>query len=54
MASAKSAFWSLLKFLFRAKILVPFLLGSEELNNLEYYHAFISSGLSMRALAVQR
>ena len=32
----------------------PFLLGSEELNNLEYYHAFISSGLSMRALAVQR
>ena len=26
MASAKSAFWSLLKFLFRAKILVPLLL----------------------------
>ena len=26
MASAKSAFWSLLKFLLRAKILVPFLL----------------------------
>ena len=26
MASAKSAFWSLLKFLFRAKILVPMLL----------------------------
>ena len=32
----------------------PFLLGSEELNNLEYYHAFLSNGLAMRALAVQR
>lgn len=32
----------------------PFALGSEELNNLEYYHAFISNGLPSRALAVQR
>lgn len=32
----------------------PFALGSEELNNLEYYHAFVSNGLAMRALAVQR
>ena len=32
----------------------PFVLGSEELNNLEYYHAFISNGLTTRALAVQR
>ena len=31
----------------------PFELGSEELNNLEYYHAFISNGLPTRALAVQ-
>ena len=31
----------------------PFALGSEELNNLEYYHAFISNGLPTRALAVQ-
>jgi sulfur-oxidizing protein SoxA len=32
----------------------PFALGSEELNNLEYYHAFVSNGLITRALAVQR
>ena len=32
----------------------PFVLGSEELNNLEYYHAFVSNGLTTRALAVQR
>ena len=32
----------------------PFPLGSEELNNLEYYHAFVSNGLATRALAVQR
>lgn len=32
----------------------PFAIGSEELNNLEYYHAFVSNGLSIRALAVQR
>ena len=32
----------------------PFALGSEELNNLEYYHAFVSNGLPSRALAVQR
>ena len=32
----------------------PFALGSEELNNLEYYHAFVSNGLPMRALAVKR
>ena len=32
----------------------PFALGSEEFNNLEYFHAFVSNGLIMRALAVQR
>lgn len=32
----------------------PFTIGSEELNNLEYYHAFVSNGLPIRALAVQR
>jgi len=32
----------------------PFALGSEELNNLEYYHAFVSNGLPTRTLAVQR
>ncbi len=32
----------------------PFPLGSEELNNLEYYHAFVSNGLTTRTLAVQR
>ena len=32
----------------------PFPLGSEELNNLEYFHAFMSNGLMMRTLAVQR
>lgn len=32
----------------------PFALGSEELNNLEYFHAFVSNGLPSRALAVQR
>ncbi len=32
----------------------PFAVGSEELNNLEYFHAFMSNGLTMRALAVQR
>ena len=32
----------------------PFALGSEELNNLEFYHAFMSNGLTTRALAVQR
>lgn len=32
----------------------PFALGSEELNNLEYFHAFISNGLPTRTLAVQR
>ncbi|MEP7155333.1 MAG: sulfur oxidation c-type cytochrome SoxA [Betaproteobacteria bacterium] len=32
----------------------PFPLGSDELNNLEYYHAFISNGLPIRILAVQR
>ena len=32
----------------------PFELGSEELNNLEYYHAFLSNGLAIRVLAVQR
>lgn len=31
----------------------PFALGSEELNNLEYYHAFISNGLTTRTLSVQ-
>ena len=32
----------------------PFELGSEELNNLEYYHTFLSNGLPIRVLAVQR
>lgn len=32
----------------------PFELGSEELNNLEYYHTFLSNGLPVRGLAVQR
>ena len=32
----------------------PFALGSEEFNNLEYFHAFVSNGLMMRVLAVQR
>ena len=32
----------------------PFALGSEEFNNLEYFHAFVSNGLAMRVLAVQR
>ena len=32
----------------------PFALGSEELNNLEYFHAFVSNGLPTRTLAVQR
>ena len=32
----------------------PFDLGSEELNNLEYYHTFLSNGLPIRVLAVQR
>ena len=32
----------------------PFALGSEELNNLEYFHAFVSNGLTTRTLAVQR
>lgn len=32
----------------------PLELGSEELNNLEYYHAFLSNGLAIRVLAVQR
>lgn len=32
----------------------PFMVGTEELNNLEYFHAFLSNGLAMRALAVQR
>ena len=32
----------------------PFELGSEELNNLEYYHTYLSNGLPIRVLAVQR
>ncbi len=32
----------------------PFELGSDELNNLEYYHSFMSNGLAIRVLAVQR
>lgn len=32
----------------------PFALGSEEFNNLEYFHAFVSNGLVTRTLAVQR
>lgn len=32
----------------------PFELGTEELNNLEYYHTFMSNGLPVRMLAVQR
>lgn len=32
----------------------PFALGSEEFNNLEYFHAFVSNGLATRTLAVQR
>lgn len=32
----------------------PFPVGSEELNNLEYFHAFMSNGLTMRTLAIQR
>lgn len=32
----------------------PFELGSEEFNNLEYYHTFLSNGLPIRVLAVQR
>ena len=32
----------------------PFAVGSEELNNLEYFHAFMSNGLAMRTLAIQR
>ncbi len=32
----------------------PFDLGSEELNNLEYYHTFLSNGMPIRVLAVQR
>jgi sulfur-oxidizing protein SoxA len=32
----------------------PFLLGSEEFNNLEYFHAYVSNGLPIRPLVVQR
>lgn len=32
----------------------PFDLGSEEFNNLEYYHTFLSNGLPIRVLTVQR
>lgn len=32
----------------------PFELGAEELNNLEYYHTFLSNALPIRVLAVQR
>ena len=32
----------------------PFELGSEELNDLEYFHTFLSNGLAIRVLAVQR
>lgn len=32
----------------------PFELGSDELNNLEYYHSFVSNGLAIRVLGVQR
>jgi hypothetical protein len=32
----------------------PFALGTEEFNNLEYFLAFVSNGLTLRALAVQR
>ena len=32
----------------------PFELGSDEFNNLEYYHSFLSNGLAIRVLAVQR
>jgi L-cysteine S-thiosulfotransferase len=32
----------------------PFVTGSEEFNNLEYFLAFISNGLTLRVLAVQR
>ncbi|MEQ1516240.1 MAG: sulfur oxidation c-type cytochrome SoxA [Usitatibacteraceae bacterium] len=32
----------------------PFAIGSEEFNNLEYFHAFVSNGLPTRVLAVQR
>ena len=32
----------------------PFELGSDELNNLEYYHSFMSNGLAIRVLGVQR
>jgi len=32
----------------------PFDLGSEEFNNLEYYHTYLSNGLPIRVLAVQR
>lgn len=33
---------------------VPFEVGSEELNNLEYYHTLLSNGLQIKVLAVQR
>ena len=32
----------------------PYELGSDELNNLEYYHSFVSNGLAIRVLGVQR
>ena len=32
----------------------PFPVGSDELNNLEYFHAFVSNGLPTRTLEVQR
>lgn len=32
----------------------PLELGLDELNNLEYYHSFMSNGLAIRVLAVQR
>lgn len=32
----------------------PFDVGSEELNNLEYYHTLLSNGLQIKVLAVQR
>ncbi len=32
----------------------PFPIGSEELNNLEYYHAFLSTGLPLRTLGIRR
>jgi sulfur-oxidizing protein SoxA len=33
---------------------VPFAAGSEELNNLEYFHSYLSNGLPLKASVYRR